>query len=163
MDNKILSFIEDTILHKQYVLESGKLLSEYLIKNGEFDLALELLKRCAVHDNSKNTMKDPNASMDDFMKKAISIHWKNNRHHPEYYDNLNDMTLLDILEMACDCYSRSLQFGTDLLSFIEIRQKERFNMPEDIYELYKFYCTILVNEGKNIVDNIKIKVKNKDK
>ena len=36
-------------------------------------------------------------------------------------------------------------------------------MPEDIYELYKFYCTILVNEGKNIVDNIKIKVKNKDK
>ena len=53
MDNKILSFIEDTILHKQYVLESGKLLSEYLIKNGEFDLALELLKRCAVHDNSK--------------------------------------------------------------------------------------------------------------
>ena len=153
MDNKILSFIEDTILHKQYVLESGKLLSEYLIKNGEFDLALELLKRCAVHDNSKfeyeeimafasldnskNTMKDPNASMDDFMKKAISIHWKNNRHHPEYYDNLNDMTLLDILEMACDCYSRSLQFGTDLLSFIEIRQKERFNMPEDIYESFQ--------------------------
>ena len=132
MDERIQAFLNDTILHKQLVLESGKILSTYLLDNGEFELAIELLKRCAKHDDSKfdyeeimsficipkenDGMKNPNTEMDDFMKKAISLHWKKNSHHPEYHENIIHMTELDILEMACDSYSRSIQFGTDLIS-----------------------------------------------
>ena len=71
---------------------------------------------CITKEN--DGMKNPNTEMDDFMKKAISLHWKKNSHHPEYHENIINMTELDILEMACYCYSRSLQIGTDLISFI---------------------------------------------
>ena len=37
--------------------------------------------------------------------KAIELHWKNNSHHPEYHNDIYDMTELDLMEMACDCYS----------------------------------------------------------
>ncbi|MEG0021545.1 MAG: DUF5662 family protein [Bacilli bacterium] len=171
MNEDIEKFLDDTITHKIYVLESAKILYKYLLNNGDFDLAIELLKRCAKHDDSKfeyeeifsfisipknnDGMKNPNTEMDEFMKKAIRVHWKNNRHHPEYHNDLNNMTELDILEMACDCYSRSIQFGTDLLKFIEIRQNERFNLPIDIYEKYKFYCTILVSANQKEKGNSK--------
>ena len=179
MINDIKHFIDDTILHKQLVLESGKILYEYLLEIGEIDLALELLKRCANHDNSKfnyeeimsfisipkdnDGMKNANTKMDDFMQKAISIHWKNNSHHPEYYDDPHDMTELDILEMACDCYSRSLQFGTNLLEFIEIRQKERFNLSLDVFDKYKFYCQVLVSRGIKLDDTTISKIKKLNK
>ena len=171
MDEKIRKFIHDTIRHKQLVLESGKILSDYLMAQGEFELSLALLKRCATHDDSKfdyeeimsfvcipdnNGMKDPNVKMDDFMKKAIQLHWKNNSHHPEHHADIMDMSLLDLLEMACDCYSRSLEFGTNLLEFIDIRQTTRFQMPVELYEKYRFFCSVLVQEGEKEKSKIKI-------
>jgi hypothetical protein len=179
MIRDIETYIDDTLLHKQLVLESGKVLYKYLFEIGEMDLALELLKRCSVHDNSKlnyeeimsfisipkdnDGMKNANTQMDEFMKKAISIHWKNNSHHPEYHDNPSNMTELDIMEMACDCYARSFQFGTDLLKFIEIRQKERFNLPLDVYDKYKFYCEILVTQGLKLDKSMQEKIKKLNK
>jgi hypothetical protein len=55
------------------------------------------------------------------------------------------MSDMDLLEMACDCNARSMEFGTDLLEFIDIRQKERFRFPEEIYQIYYNYCKILVD------------------
>ena len=53
MINKIIKHLEDTLLHKQYVLESAKKLCKYLIEVGRIDDAIELVKRCSNHDNSK--------------------------------------------------------------------------------------------------------------
>lgn len=33
---------------------------------------------------------------------CIQAHYKNNRHHPEHHANIEDMTLLDLIEMVCD-------------------------------------------------------------
>jgi len=33
---------------------------------------------------------------------CIQTHYKNNRHHPEHHENIEDMTLLDLIEMVCD-------------------------------------------------------------
>lgn len=160
MINKIIEHLEDTLLHKQYVLESAKKLCRYLINVGRLDDAIELVKRCSVHDNSKfepdeifaliqisdkESLKDAKVQLDDAKKNALRIHWAKNSHHPEYYSEPSMMTDMDLLEMACDCNARSMEFGTNLLEFIAIRQQERFKFPEEIYQVYYNYCKILVD------------------
>ena len=53
--------------------------------------------------------------------------------------------------------------GTDLLKFIEIRQKERFNLPLDVYDKYKFYCEILVTQGLKLDKSMQEKIKKLNK
>lgn len=82
----------------------------------------ELTLRAQKHDSSK--LEDPekgvfeeytpklkgttygSAEYNEFlkeMKPALDNHYKKNRHHPEHYNNgVNDMTLIDLLEMAAD-------------------------------------------------------------
>lgn len=175
MDKEIMNYIDETLIHKQYVLESARILSRYLIEHDNVEMALELVKRCSSHDVSKFSVEEmesltkisgfdnfinPNSKLNEEEKKAISIHWKNNSHHPEHYADVSEMTDLDIMEMACDCYARSMEYGTDLINFIEIRQNERFKLPLSIYEKYKKYCLILINGGIKQNEN-KIYINNK--
>lgn len=163
MKEVIKKYFDEVLLHKQYVLESGKILSKYLIENGDYDKAVELLNRCTIHDNSKfskdemellisikdkDDFMNPNSLLDKEKIKAIELHWKNNSHHPEYHNNIYDMTELDLMEMACDCFARSLEYGTDFLEFILIRQNNRFKFPEEVFKKYYMYCEILCNEYK---------------
>ena len=166
MINKILNHIDETINHKQHVLESAKILSEYLVLNDKLDDAITLIIRCSVHDNSKFTkeernsllnienkdsLKDPRIKMDDKLKETLKIHWKNNSHHPEHYDDYSKMTEMDITEMACDWNARSMEYNTNLLKFVETRQNERFYFDEVLYlKLYK-YCQMLISNNKNKV------------
>lgn len=158
MLNGLEEYINEVILHKQYVLEGAKIMSDYLISIDKYDTAVELINRCSLHDNSKflreemirllaikdkSDFRDPTKLLTDEKKRAIRYHWANNRHHPEYFDDITKMTDLDLMEMACDCFARSLQYNTDFLSFIEIRQRERFKFPDDIYQKYYNYCCIL--------------------
>ena len=172
MNEKINKHIDNTITHKIYVLESARILCKYLLEHEMRDEAIELIRRCSVHDNSKfsdeemeaftsfdedlSTLKNPKAKLDEIKRRAIAIHWKNNSHHPEHFENPSDMTEMDIMEMACDCHARSMEFETDLLEFIKIRQQERFQLPEDVYTTYEKYCNILVNNGE------KSKIKRKE-
>ena len=164
LNEKLNKHIVDTINHKQLVLESASILCKYLLENDEPEKALALIRRCAVHDNSKfsdeeitaftslnediSNLKNPKAKLDEIKKRLITIHWKNNRHHPEYFSDINEMTEIDIMEMACDCHARSIEYSTDLLEFVEIRQKERFNLPQHIYDTYYKYCQILLTNSK---------------
>ena len=131
--------LNDTLLHRQYVMRSGTYLSKYLIyKKRDLD-AVSLLLRGYVHDLSKlrnldefmalasivddiGTMSDVSHELTDRQKEAIKLHWKNNSHHPEYYESSNGMSELDIMEMACDCHARSKQYNTDLLDYIRNNQ-----------------------------------------
>lgn len=174
MNEAIKEYIDEVLLHKQYVLEAGKILSEYLIENNNYDIAINLVNRCIVHDISKfskdemdslmsisdkKDFKDPTSLLDEDKIKAIEVHWKNNSHHPEYYSNIYNMTDLDLMEMACDCFARSLQYETDFLNFILVRQENRFKFPNSVFEKYYHYCKILdENYKKNIIEKQKTKV-----
>ncbi len=167
MVERFINHIEETLIHKQYILQSARILSRYLIENGQPDMALALVKRCTIHDNSKFTaeeieafllldnkdsMMNPKVNLDEKQKAALRLHWENNSHHPEHFSDVTMMTDLDLMEMACDCSARSMQYGTDLLEFIEVRQNERFHFPEDMYQKYKGYCTILALGIKELED-----------
>lgn len=163
MFDKIINHIDETIIHKQHVLESARILGEHLILENRFDEALELINRCTIHDNSKFTkeeiytfinitnkegLKNSKAKLSEEYKLALQIHWKNNSHHPEHYSDYSLMTEMDIMEMACDWNARSIEYRTNLLEFVEERQNERFHFNESMYlKLYK-YCQILLKNSK---------------
>ena len=163
---KITTEINDILLHRSYVMRSGEYLANYLIFHERSVDALRLIGRCCIHDISKiqNTkeflllasisdnmgyMQDINHELSDIEREAICEHWKHNSHHPEYYQDPNDMSELDIMEMACDCHARSKQFKTNLLEYLEAQQRIRFHFDENHYRMLKRYATILVEQTKD--------------
>ena len=164
-------YLDESLVHKIFVLQSVRLMSAYLIDNSYLDMAIALINRCSVHDNSKfqeeemeslmsiedkSDFKDPNILLTEEKSNAIKLHWKNNSHHPEHFDSIYDMSDLDLMEMACDCYARSKQYETDFLDFISTRQINRFKFPTEIYEKFYCYCSILDELGKNNEQDYKV-------
>lgn len=159
INEDIMCQIQDTLIHKKLVIDSGYKMCNYLFTQNKNDLAFELLNRIITHDNSKFTEEElyglasisnkkalinPDILLSADQQKIVEIHWKNNRHHPEYFKDINDMKEIDIIEMCCDWHARSVQYGTDLMQFIKIRQKNRFHFPEKTYKKILKYCNILI-------------------
>ena len=159
MEERVLNYINDTITHKKYFMESAMRMSKVLLEENKEELAIELLKRAAYHDNSKfdkdemcslsaisckKALIDPNINMDQHTQQILEHHWRKNRHHPEHFKDVRDMKEIDILEMVCDWHARSTQYGTDLLEFVEVRQENRFHFPDDMFKKIWNYCNIII-------------------
>lgn len=151
---------QDTFIHKGYVLEIGNKFADYLEANGQEKDAEILKERVKVHDNSKILNKDEfraltriindkkslrsaDNRLSIYRQDAIELHWKNNDHHPEHYNDICEMSRNAKQEMAVDFCARSLQYGTDLIDFVEKRQEDRFHFPEQMFNEVLGYCKIL--------------------
>ena len=154
---------QDTIVHKEYVVRSCEKLAMYLDRVGATEHAKQLRARALVHDNSKisnedemkalsriindkTSLKDPTKQLSPIKKDAIKLHWKNNSHHPEHFKTPIDMSKLDIMEMCCDWHARSVQYGSDFLSFVKLRQNDRFHFPEWMFAEIWHYCEVLASD-----------------
>lgn len=157
---KLNTMAEDTIRHKKIVLDNCLLMSKYLMNKGKIELGTQLLKRGCEHDNSKfdsdefrrlsqilksrKCFTDANSQLSTEERKAIEYHWKHNRHHPEYFENPSEeMTELDIIEMVCDWFARSLQYGTEFIPFVKERQSNRFNFSTKKFDKILKYCILI--------------------
>jgi hypothetical protein len=147
-----LKQLQDTIKHKNNVIEIGTQLSQKLMQIGHEKLSLKLLERIYNHDNTKFSNREfygladnvhdkrslKNVNEDQIAKeekmKFIKFHWFSNKHHPEYYSDVNDMKLLDILEMCCDWYARSKEFDNDPIEFFNKKQGTRWNFNKEMQE-----------------------------
>lgn len=156
---KLASMAEDTINHKKLVLDNCYLLFKYLVENNKLQLGIDLLKRGATHDNSKFeasefsglakilkgkdcfTNADYKLTPDEI--KAIENHWKKNRHHPEYFSYSSEMSELDMIEMVCDWFARSRQYGTEFIPFVIERQKNRFHFEDKQFQFILEYCYLI--------------------
>ena len=77
------------------------------------------------------------------VKTAVESHYKANSHHPEHYsDGIKGMTLLDLIEMACDWQAASLEHNSTFTASIH-RNVERFGLSIEIQE-------ILMNTGREM-------------
>ncbi len=164
MDNMKQQLVETTI-HKKHVLDSCLLIAIHLMEAGNEELALALMERAATHDISKfekeefellsaivkerESFVDPNQTMPENIRKHVESHWRKNPHHPEYYEELSQMTELDIIEMVCDWHARGVQNNTDLLEFVTIRQKNRFAFPDEMFRTIFNYCILIDKLSKN--------------
>ena len=100
--DKLSKEIYDTVLHRKCVIRSGLYLATYLKHLGRIDIAKQLIQRCLVHDLSKlenfqeftalssiinqnEAMRNVANVLTENQKEVIKLHWKNNRHHPDYH------------------------------------------------------------------------------
>lgn len=151
---------QDTFIHKNYVRVATQKLSNYLISVGAKEHAKALLERGKIHDNSKiscedelralsmiindkSSLKDAKTPLSQLKKDSIKLHWKHNTHHPEHFETCIDMSKLDIMEMVCDWYARSLQYNTDFLEYIKVQQATRFHFPDWMFTEIWHYCEVL--------------------
>lgn len=160
LKEKQMLYIRDLINHKKYFFESAYKLSSYFLENNQEDMALEIVKRAFIHDFSKlsenefssfmvfknynSSLKNADVSYCEEEKVFLTEHWKHNRHHPEYWSDINDMSEIDIAEMVCDWHARSTEFNTDLREFIAVRQENRFQFSEEILKKVTKYVEILL-------------------
>lgn len=49
--------------------------------------------------------------VEDAVRKAIDHHMENNRHHPRFHDDPNDMSEIDLIEMVCDWTAMAQEHG----------------------------------------------------
>lgn len=156
---RLQEMAEDTTVHKKLVMDNCLLMFNYLTEHDKLQLGIDILKRGAVHDNSKynadefkslasildskKCFTDADSMLSEREIKAIEQHWKKNRHHPEYFEDKSEMTELDMIEMVCDWFARSIQYGTDFLPFVKERQKNRFKFKKSQFEIIFNYCKLL--------------------
>lgn len=81
------------------------------------------------------------------LKPALDIHYANNRHHPEHFENgIRDMNLLDVLEMICDWKASSERHADgDIFKSIEINQK-RFGYSDDLKSILRNTAKFLIEK-----------------
>lgn len=159
---RIQEHVNDTLIHKQCLINSCVKMINCLYDCGRDDDALALAKRCSLHDHSKLQTEEidsfvclpkedhdgkPNGILTDEQRKYIEIHWKKNRHHPEFHDDYHQMSEIDIIEMVCDWHARSKQFGNvmSLVEFLNDTQMKRFGFDAELYERILVYCEIFDN------------------
>ena len=123
-----------------------------LVINGLMRLAHQMWKRGMAHDTSK--FEEPEYSLYasvqsewekypygsagyevllNKIRPAIDHHVAHNRHHPEYFENgVSGMTLLDLVEMACDWYAASKRPGGRPMSESLPFTLKRFNIEPQL-------------------------------
>ena len=125
--------------------------------------SIELIKRSICHDNSK--LKSPEKELfDEFtpklkectygsdeyhqylkeLKVALNHHYANNSHHPEHYKNgVAGFDLFDLMEMFFDWKAATERHADgNIYKSIEIN-KERFDIDEQICNIFKNTATRL--------------------
>lgn len=110
-----------------------------------FDEITPLLKGTTYgSDEYKATM--------DRMRPAINHHQKNNRHHPEYFENgIDGMNLIDLVEMICDWKAASERHADgDIYRSLEINRK-RFGMSDQLVSILKNTVDYLFTDDREDV------------
>lgn len=121
------------------------------------DFAFKLIDKALKHDKSKlekfekelfdeytPKLKNSTYGSSEYqsflkeLKPALDHHYKNNSHHPEYYENgIKGMNLFDLVEMFFDWKAASERHDDgDLIKSIDINKK-RFNMSDDLVAIFK--------------------------
>jgi hypothetical protein len=70
------------------------------------------------------------------LKGALTHPFKNDQHHPEFFENgVDDMTLIDLIEMLCDWKTSTLRHSDgNIWSNIEHNAK-RFNLTPQFFKV----------------------------
>jgi len=132
--------VDNIYRHIKNVEEAAFLLARKLKDEGEIFLSLGLLKRARMHDVSKFEGIEWNCLSGDseLLTTAVNHHRSINDHHPEFHEDISDMSRLQIAEMVCDLKARSQETGTDLRDYI----KNTFLPRYEITTRSKFYSNI---------------------
>lgn len=154
MTQEDLDHLNSIIRHINKVRENCYILSDRLIKNGEFTLAKDLLALGLQHDVSKiknevewKYLRDKYKDTTEF-KLALESHLSSNPHHPEFWQDVTQIPRVYIYEMVADWKARSEEFGTDLREWIKNSALERYNISPQgrVYKEIKHALDLLLDK-----------------
>jgi hypothetical protein len=134
----------DVIKHIEAVKKNLKVIVKFLEYRGNFH-DISKLRNPELKGFTETTEKLRNVEygteeyqkcLDD-LKPTLEHHYKNNRHHPEHFENgINGMDLLDIIEMFCDWLAATERTKDgDIRKSLTINKK-RFTMDDQLYDIF---------------------------
>ena len=136
--------IKETINHIQKVsLCIDRIIKELEIRRYNHDLSKLINPEIDIFTEFTPKLKNSTYGSDEYkgflksMSIALEHHYKNNRHHPEHFENgIKDMNLIDLIEMFCDWKAATLRHDDgDIYKSIEINKK-RFNYSDDLEQIF---------------------------
>ncbi len=145
--------LNNLIRHIELVRQATTLLGKRLIAQGRQEFGRILIARGFVHDASKfhgiewdylHAGKDVPV---DKLELAIKQHTRTNDHHPEFHGGFENMGEIDIAEMACDWYARSMEFGTGLREWIKNTAVEKYRLSGDNYKKLDNFIDLLLEDS----------------
>ncbi len=149
--------LDNLVRHINLVRESCTLLGRRLIREGRVDFGRLLIARGFRHDASKFSGIEwdylhagpdvPKERLD----AAIAQHVRTNDHHPEFWGGLCNMPEIAVVEMTCDWYARSQEFGTGLRDWVTTNAIERYeiNVNSDQYKWILTAIDLLLQDPFN--------------
>jgi len=144
-EEKKLFHINETKKHKQKVKDYLGLISKILEKRGNThdDSKLENMEN-EIFSVYSSKLKDCTYGSEDYkrylneMRPALDHHYKNNRHHPEHFeDGIRGMNLIDLMEMVMDWLAASKRHDSgNIMKSIELNMS-RFGYDETLNDIFK--------------------------
>lgn len=154
--------IDSLLSHIRNVQDNAVILGKKLINQGEINLGKELIANSLQHDYSKffgiewdnlAGRKVLKRKRDiDSLNIAIKHHQLVNKHHPECWcGGISYMPTVYLLELLCDWKSRSEEFGSSLIDYIDESATKHFNFlkNDDVYKTIMKYVDMLCEKPFN--------------
>lgn len=141
---------EKLVRHINNVQEACYLLGKRLIERGEIAFGIRLIALGQNHDQSKwSGIEFDYLIQGDFngeAKLAAIHHARTNRHHPEYWGQVNDMPRLYVAEMCCDWWARSSEFGENVREYVKEKAIPRYSISPQgkVYKWIKEFLDLLL-------------------
>lgn len=148
---------KDTCKHIRRVEKYLKICRIELVKRGmrhDYDKIHNMTEK-ALFDEYTPKLKSCTYGSDEYksylegLKEGLKIHYENNRHHPEHFENgIKGMNLIDLLEMICDWKAASERHADgDVYKSLVINQ-ERFGYSDELFYILKNTVDFLVSSIK---------------
>ena len=139
--------------HIKNVEDACMLLGRRLIEKGEIEFGVQLIVLGRIHDLSKFDRFEREYLIGnenkDTLKLAISKHQAANKHHIEFWDDVDNMPRIFIAEMACDLFARSAEKGSDLWVYIKDTLVPHYNISTSgkFYKTLKEFVDLLLDKS----------------
>lgn len=140
--------------HIDNVINGAWRIAQKCIENGDEEFARNLMANAYAHDQSKfrgfewDMIGCAETDDKDMRLLAIRSHQKVNKHHPEYWNGVDNMPEIDLAEMVCDTYARSVEMGTNLREWWKNCGIEKYGIPKNgkSWKLIKKYIDMILDE-----------------
>ena len=142
-NEKILNCVKETQEHADKVWAyMNKSINDLIVRQKRHDDSKMEFPELQIFAKYTSKLKETTYNSDEYkqylkeMKPALEHHYKENRHHPEHFENgIKGMTLIDLIEMISDWKAASERHNNgDIIKSIEINQK-RFGYSDDIKQI----------------------------
>lgn len=146
-----IEHIDYLLAHIAHVRENCIKLGKAMILRGMFHEGVQLIANGHTHDLDKFfgiqwELMRKDASLSKELSLAVKEHNHTAKHHPESFGSIHKMDTVALAECICDWKSRSSEFGTSLLGYIDGDAMKRFGFTKDdpiykkIIEFHDMLC-----------------------